>query len=135
MRNEFISSGSLQAFHLWSFSLPVDNNQCYRFEIRDTTRLGHLDWIDSDYLVKIDGEPVEWNADSSETSESITFPAENCEKTSACNITTYKLEVDMNRDLTGTIEIIIRDYDGALVDPYFYSSGNPKTFEAYEIVV
>ena len=75
-------------FHFWSFSLPVDNNQCYRFKIRDTARLGDLHGTNNDYSVKINGEPVEWNADSSEVIESITFPAEKCDKISACGITT-----------------------------------------------
>ena len=146
VQNRMIWSSSLTGFeenedHKGNFCLPVDSGQCYRFEIRDTMGDGiDLEGTDNDYCLKVDGQPVECNANFAGSSESIIFPVENCAKTSACNITTYKLEIETSSSFTTTIEV---QADDIFVNPYFFSwiSGKVHSFPidlcsgAYKVVV
>ena len=127
VQNDFMSYGSLGGFvknedHKGNFCLPVDDDQCYRFEIQDTIGDGiDLEGTDNDYCLKVDGELVECNANFAGNSESIIFPVENCAKTSACNITTYELEIETSSVLLTEIAIYPGDNDGIFVAPYLFA--------------
>jgi hypothetical protein len=126
VRNKYIGVGSLQGFkenedHAGNFCLPVDDDQCYRFEIQDTRGDGiDLEGTDNDYCLKVDGNLVECNANFAGNSESIIFPAENCAKATACNITTYEIEIVTRSSFNTEIVITAEGNDDTSVAPYYF---------------
>mmetsp|Transcript_1981 Transcript_1981/g.3605 ORF Transcript_1981/g.3605 Transcript_1981/m.3605 type:complete len:591 (-) Transcript_1981:52-1824(-) len=139
--NTLVLQGSLSSFeqnkdHVGHFCLPIQNNECYRFDIDDSGGNGiDLNGSNMDYCLILDDEMIECNKDFEGDRDAIIFPEKNCN--GVCNVTSYVLQVQ-----TGIVfsseevktSIFIRDErTGRLIFPYYFSQFKPNRSYAYPI--
>lgn len=139
--NTRVSVGSLSGFeqnaeHDGNFCLPVQNNECYRFDIDDAGGDGiDLNGSNMDFCLILDDEIVECNKNFAGDRDAIIFPKDNCY--GACNMTSYVLTIQTGRvffsEEVKTSIYIRDDRTGQLIFPYYFSGFQSNRNYTYPI--